>query len=85
MEPSRSDSEKPPEFDGIDFTTSVQLAGASSGSTEAVEFIFPTPALICYEQYDCTGQQLINQGFVLINGERVGLDLQSAEAGVAAP
>jgi hypothetical protein len=33
-----------------------------------------------YEQYDITGQQLINSGFVLINGERVSLDLQSAES-----
>jgi len=33
-----------------------------------------------YEQYDITGQQLINAGFVLINGERVGLELQAAEA-----
>jgi len=32
--------------------------------------------------YDSTGQQLINSGFVLINGERVSLDLQNAEAGV---
>jgi hypothetical protein len=32
-----------------------------------------------YENYDITGQQLINAGFVLINGERAGLDLQSAE------
>ena len=72
-----------PDFDGIDFSTSVRLAGAASDSAEAVEFIFPTAALVCYEQYDCTGQQLINQGFILINGERAGLDLQTAEAGVA--
>ena len=45
----------------------------------AVEFIFPTTALLCYERFDCTGQQLINLAFVLINGERVSLDLQSAE------
>jgi len=67
-----------PDFDGIDFSTSVQLAGTGT-SAAAVEFIFPTAALLCYERYDCTGQQLINQGFVLINGERVSLDLQSAE------
>jgi hypothetical protein len=30
--------------------------------------------------YDLTGQPLINSGLVLINGERVGLELQSAEA-----
>ena len=34
----------------------------------------------CYVQYDCTGQQLINSGYVLINGERVTLDLQKAES-----
>jgi hypothetical protein len=68
-----------PGFDGIDFSTSVRLAGAAGTGTEAIEFIFPTAALLCYEQYDCTGQQLVNQGFVLINGERVSLDLQSAE------
>ncbi len=70
-----------PGFDGIDFSTSVRPAAAGANA-ESVEFIFPTAALLCYEQYDCTGQQLINQGFVLINGERVSLDLQSAEAGV---
>src|SRR5579859_2473343 len=69
-----------PDFDGIDFSTSVRLAGAA-GSVESVEFIFPDAALSCYEAYDCTGQQLVNQGFALINGERVSLDLQSAEAG----
>jgi hypothetical protein len=71
-----------PDFDGINFSTSVRLAGAGTGSGQSVEFIFPTGALMCYEQYDCTGQQLINQGFVLINGERVELELQNAEAGV---
>jgi len=71
------------EFDGIDFSTSVRLAAAAdAGSAEAVEFIFPLSWLRAYEQYDCTGQELINQAFVLINGERVTLDLQSAEAGV---
>jgi hypothetical protein len=71
-----------PKFDGIDFSTSIRLEGApaDAGGAVAVEYIFGMPALRCYEQYDCTGQQLINSGFVLINGERVGLDLQSAEA-----
>jgi hypothetical protein len=68
-----------PDFDGIDFSASVRLAGATD-SAVAVEFIFPTDALLRYQDYDCTGQQIINLGFVLINGERVSLDLQSAEA-----
>jgi hypothetical protein len=69
-----------PDFDGVDFSTSVRLAGASGAGSVAVEFVFPTNALLAYQEYDCTGQQLINLGFILINGERVSLDLQSAEA-----
>ncbi len=70
-------------FDGISFSTTVHLAGRSpaAGKTEAVEFFFPFPELRCYEKYDCTGQQLIDSGAVLINGERVALNLQVAEGG----
>jgi len=50
--------------------------------SEAVEFFFPVEALRCYESYECTGQQLLDGGSVLINGERVSLDLQIAESGV---
>ena len=76
------------DFDGIAFSTTIhqddkpgatQTANAAQGS-EAVEFFFPADALRCYEAYDCTGQQLIDQGSVLINGERVSLDLQIAES-----
>jgi hypothetical protein len=70
------------DFTGIDFSTSIHLAGAKteSDSSEAVEFIFPWSALRSYSAFDLTGQQLIDAGVVLINGERVGLDLQTAEA-----
>ncbi len=68
------------DFDGIDFSTTVRLAGTPDGEGTAIEFIFPTNGLTGYQDYDLTGQQLINMGFVLINGERVGLDLQSAQA-----
>ena len=72
-----------PKFDGISFSTTVHLSSRSpvAGKTEAVEFFFPFAALRCYEKYDCTGQQLIDTGVVLINGERVALDLQVAEGG----
>jgi hypothetical protein len=72
-----------PKFDGISFSTTVHLAGKlpGAGKSEAVEFFFPFAALRCYEKYDCTGQQLIDAGTVLINGERVALDLQIAEGG----
>jgi hypothetical protein len=70
------------DFTGIDFSTTVRLAGASAAgeSGEAVEFIFPLSALRSYEQYDFTGQQLLDASIVLIDGERVGVDLQAAEA-----
>ena len=68
-------------FDGIDFSTSVHATGADGTPTsESVEFFFPLSELRCYLQYDCTGQQLIDSGYVLVNGERVGLNLQSAES-----
>lgn len=71
------------DFDGIDFSTSIRLGGDKNpdGSLVAVEFIFPLTMLRAYEQFDCTGQQLIDSGFVLINGERVSLNLQIAEIG----
>jgi hypothetical protein len=70
-------------FDGVGFSTTVHVAGktAASANSEAVEFFFPFSALRCYANYECTGQQLIDQGTVLINGERVSLDLQIAEGG----
>lgn len=69
-------------FDGISFSTTIRLGTRSSAASrsEAVEFFFPLTALHCYEKYDCTGQQLIDAGVVLINGERAGLDLQMAES-----
>jgi hypothetical protein len=70
------------DFDGIAFSTTVHHGDKSDPpqGNEAVEFFFPADALRCYEAYDCTGQQLIDQGSVLINGERISLDLQMAEA-----
>jgi hypothetical protein len=62
-----------PKFTGIDFSTTVKPAG------QAVEYIFDMASLRCYQQFDCTGQQIVNSGFVLINGERVTLDLEGAE------
>jgi hypothetical protein len=68
-------------FEGIDFSTTIKFSEDKEGANaESVEFVLPMAALRCYEQYDCTGQQLLNAGIVLINGERVGLDLQVAEA-----
>jgi hypothetical protein len=69
------------DFDGISFSTTVTLNSntGGAGNSESVEFFFPFPLLRCYQKYDCTGQQLIDGGTVLINGERVSLDLLQAE------
>lgn len=67
-----------PQFEGIDFSTTVHQSGQPS--SESVEFVVPLAALLCYEKYDCTGQELIKRSIVLINGERVELDLQKAES-----
>jgi hypothetical protein len=69
-----------PEFDGVVFSTTVRIAGGTADSPQSVEFFLPLRELRRYEQYDITGQQLIDSGLVLINGERVGLELQSAES-----
>ncbi|HEY6305692.1 MAG TPA: hypothetical protein VI488_04440 [Candidatus Angelobacter sp.] len=66
------------QFEGIDFSTTVHQAAPPT--SEAVEFVVPMATLLCYEKYDCTGQELINRSVVLINGERVALDLQKAES-----
>ena len=66
-----------PQFDGVDFTTTVHQS--AQPASLSVEFVVPFSALTCYEKYDCTGQELINRSIVLINGERVALDLQRAE------
>ncbi len=68
---------KDTDFDGIDFSTSVKIS--TSASPLAVEFVLPVNALRCYANFGCTGQQLLNAGFVLVNGERVSLDLETAE------
>jgi hypothetical protein len=74
------------DFDGIDFSTTVRFgSGQDSGSSPlAAEFVFPLQLLKVYADFDSTGQQLIDGSFLLLNGERVGLNLQAAEAGPAA-
>ena len=69
----------PPEvdFDGVDFSSTVHLSDGSQA--EAVEFFFPFRMMRCFATYDCTGQQLLDSGTVVINGERSALDLQIAE------
>jgi hypothetical protein len=64
------------EFDGVDFSSTIHVADSK---TVAVEYFFPYRAMRCFASYDCTGQQLLDAGTVVINGERAALDLQVAE------
>lgn len=67
-----------PQFEGIDFSATVHQP--VKPESMSVEFVFPMNDLRCYVKYDCTGQELINHSIVLVNGERVALDLQKAES-----
>jgi len=65
------------DFDGVDFSSVIRVTGSSK--TEAVEFFFLFRMMRCFAAYDCTVQQLLDSGTVLINGERAEVDLQVAE------
>ena len=65
------------DFDGISFSSVIHLPDGSSPL--AVEFYFPFRVMRCFASYDCTGQQLLDSGTVVMNGERAALDLQVAE------
>lgn len=65
------------DFDGISFSSMVHVTDGSS--LLAVEFFFPFRVMRCFASYDCTGQQLLDSGTVVMNGERANLDLQIAE------
>jgi hypothetical protein len=80
VRPATAYFENESDFDGISFSTTVTSGSTrGDGNPKAVEFFFPFPLLRCYKQYDCTGQQLIDGSAVLVNGERISLDLQAAE------
>ena len=69
-------------FDGISFSYTVHnhaKPGVHPPETLSIEFFFSLKAMRRYESFDLTGQELLNSGVVLINGERVGVDLQVVE------
>lgn len=63
---------------GLDITVLHEFRG-SPGSSEAVEFISPFPALQHFAEAEMTNQDLINQSAVLVNGVRVALNLAQVE------
>jgi hypothetical protein len=52
--------------------------GPKAGS-EAVEFICPRAALRRFVNAEITNQQLLDQSIILVNGVRIGLNLQLVE------
>jgi hypothetical protein len=66
-------------FDGYDITVLNRFGSDSQASSEAVEYISPREALRQFVNAQITGQQLIDQSVVLVNGVRIALNLQTAE------
>jgi hypothetical protein len=66
-------------FDGYDITVLNQLGSAPPASSEAVEYISSRKTLRQFANAEVTGQQLIDQSVVLVNGVRIALNLQLVE------
>ncbi len=67
------------EIDGVDATVLHQFVSRAAGSSEAVEFICPIKLLRQFVEAEITNQELLNQSVVLVNGERIALNLQQVE------
>lgn len=66
-------------FDGYDITVLNQLGSDAHASSEAIEYIAPRKILRQFANAEVTGQQLIDESVILVNGVRVALNLQLAE------
>jgi hypothetical protein len=65
------------EFDGVVFSVIIKPNGKDASI--AAEFYLPMYAMRSFSRYDTSGQELLDSGFVLINGERAAMNLQIAE------
>jgi hypothetical protein len=66
------------QVDALDFSV-LNLLGNEKGASEAVEFIVPLRTIRSFVEDEITGQDLINQSVVLVNGVRIRLDLELVE------
>jgi hypothetical protein len=66
-------------FHAYDVTVLNQLGPDPGGSSEAVEYISPREAVRQFVNAQITGQQLIDQSVVLVNGVRIALNLPLVE------
>jgi hypothetical protein len=65
------------DFDGIVFSLIIKPKGTDTSL--AAEFYLPISAMRNFGRYDASGQDLLDSGYVLINGERAMVNLQLAE------
>jgi hypothetical protein len=65
-------------FDALDFSVLNDL-GAGNASLETIDYICPLNSMRSFVQNKITSQDFINQSTVLVNGVRIGLDLQLVE------
>jgi len=66
------------QVDALDFSVLNRLGNEKDGA-EAVEFVCPAKAVQSFVDDEMTGQDLINQSVVLVNGVRIHLDLELVE------
>jgi hypothetical protein len=66
-------------FEACDITVLNQFGRDPQASSEAVEYISPRKALAQFANAEITGQQLIDETVVLVNGVRISLNLQLVE------
>jgi len=66
------------EFDALDFSV-VNQFDVSRPGTETIDYICPVKALREFVANQITNQELINRSVVLVNGERISLNLQLVE------
>jgi hypothetical protein len=67
------------EFQFFDFSVMNKLSPGPKGTSEAIEFICPRPALKQFVNAEITNQQLLDQSIILVNGVRIALNLQLVE------
>jgi hypothetical protein len=67
------------EFQLFDFSVLNKISPGVKGTSEAIEFICPQTALRQFVNAEITNQQLLDQSVILVNGVRIGLNLQLVE------
>ena len=66
------------EYDSLDFSVRNRL-GAEKSPSETIDYICPLNSIRSFVEDKITGQDVINQSVVLVNGVRIALNLQIAE------